>query len=116
MVVGEIGIEPGLFRHGLVWWEIQSIIKGYYRRSRDGWSQVRWMTYHVMLAQVGGDALSRAGVHKPSDLMKLPWDKEKPRLPSQETVKELQEELASLGNTEGTEKTEGTEETGKPTQ
>lgn len=54
------------------------------------------MTYHVMLAQVGGDALSRAGVHKPSDLMKLPWDKEKPRLPSQDTVKELQEELSAI--------------------
>lgn len=74
--MGEIGRTPGEFRYGLRWWEIRSIIRGYNRRSRDGWSQARWSTFYVMSAMAGGQNMREAGITKPSDLLPLPWDKD----------------------------------------
>ena len=72
--MGEIGRTPGELKHGLKWWEIRCIIRGYNRRHRDLWSATRWQTYNIMAAQVGGDQLTKNGIHNVHDLLPLPWD------------------------------------------
>ena len=94
--MGEIGIAPDLFRYGLKWWEIRSIVRGYNRRNRDLWSSTRWQTYNLMSSFCGSEAMQKAGIHKPTDLIKFPWDA-LPTMPiSQEEAKELQAEMEAI--------------------
>ena len=94
IVVGEIGIEPDMFKDRLAWWEIRSIIRGYNRRSRDQWSSVRWQTYNLMSAQAGSEAMKKAGIHRPTDLMLLPWE-QRP-LPSENEVEDMVDMLKNI--------------------
>ena len=71
-------------------------MRGYQRRHRDLWSAVRWHAYHIMYVMPYCD-LKRNGYHNPTDLMPLPWDtKEKPNLPSEEEIRQMQEEMRTF--------------------
>lgn len=75
VVVGEVGFSRDCFLYGLAWWEVRSIIRGYNRRNREMWGATRWQTYNLMTAQVGSDELKKHGIHKPTDLIQMPWEK-----------------------------------------
>ena len=102
--MGEIGITPADFKR-LRWWEIRSIIRGYNRRHRDLWSSTRWQTYNLMQAFCGGKALNEAGIHKPTDLIKFPWDTQ-PVPISQSEEDELQAEMAAINAINAANRTE----------
>ena len=43
--------------------------------------------------------MREAGLRKPTDLLPLPWDtNEKTDLPSEEEIKQIQEEMKMIGN------------------
>lgn len=43
--------------------------------------------------------MREAGLHKPTDLLPLPWDtNEKPELPSEDEIKAQLEEMKQIGN------------------
>ena len=69
--MGEVGIPPSAFPR-LKWWQVRSIIRGYNRRRRDGWSQTRWHAFNTM--QCFAD-LRKAGINRPTDLIKFPWER-----------------------------------------
>lgn len=70
---------------------MRRIIRGYRCRYRDMWSALRWHAYSVMAAMPYTD-LAKAGIHKPSDLLHLPWDDEVDGdMPSEEEVEDLQQ-------------------------
>ena len=78
MLVGEIGIPRNEFLYTLRLWEINAIVKGYRRRTREHWEMTRHLglTFcNVMGAQINS-------VH---DYLPLPWD-------DKATSKELTEE------------------------
>ena len=93
--MGEIGITPADFKR-LRWWEIRSIIRGYNRRHRDLWSSTRWQTYNLMQAFCGGKALNEAGIYKPTDLIKFPWDTTPVAPLSQSEVEDMQAEIRAM--------------------
>lgn len=88
VVVGEIGRRSNEFLYELNSWQIQQIIKGYYRRNREMWSAVRWQTYNLMC--VGMADLKKAGIYKPTDLMKFPWDNVRSYQPTEQEIDDLQ--------------------------
>ena len=93
--MGEVGIQPSAFSR-LKWWQVCSIIRGYNRRRRDGWSQARWHAYNVM--QCFAD-LKKAGIYRPTDLIKFPWDKDGEtavNLPSKAEIEEMQREMQAI--------------------
>ena len=94
--MGEIGYNRHEFLHELKWWEIRSIIRGYNRRHRDLWSSTRWQTYNFMQAFCGGKALNEAGIHKPTDLIKFPWDSAPVAPLSQSEVEDMQAEIDAI--------------------
>lgn len=96
LLVGEIGIPRHEFLHILSWWEIRCIIRGYNRRSRQSWAATRWQTFNIMAAQVGGKELEKNGISSPNDLLTFPWERETHRLPTEEEVEELQDEIAAI--------------------
>lgn len=93
--MGEIGIAPDVFKERLIWWEVLSIIRGYNRRHRDLWSVGRWHAYHVMVAQAGSEAMQKAGLYGPTDLIHFPWDVKMAPV-TQDVVAEMQAELAAF--------------------
>lgn len=98
MFVGEIGLPRHEYLYVIQFWEAQRILDGYQNRKRDLWSAVRWQTYHIMAAQVGGKELSSHGIHKATDLLPLPWDTDKSSqmpLPTEDDVKQMQAEMAA---------------------
>ena len=92
--MGEVGIQPSAF-YRLEWWQLRSIIRGYNRRRRDGWSQARWHAYNVM--QCFAD-LKKAGIHRPTDLIKFPWERVAEITVSEEDIKQLQAEMAAMNS------------------
>ena len=59
------------------------------------WSAVRWSTYYIMAAQVGGKELDQKGIHGPKDLLPLPWDvKAEKNMPL--TKAEVDQEVAMM--------------------
>ena len=104
MLVGEIGISPDRFRYGLRWWEVRCIIRGYNRRHRDLWSSTRWQTYNIMQAFCGGKALNEAGIYKPTDLIKFPWDSAPVATITEDEVKDMQAEIAAMNAAAAEEK------------
>lgn len=68
-------------------------MRGYNRRCRDLWSAVRWHAFQVMAAMPYSN-LGKAGIHKPSDLIELPWDVESDAdIPSDEKIEEMRRML-----------------------
>ena len=89
--MGEIGISPDRFRYGLRWWEARSIIRGYNRRARHLWSATRWQTYNLMCVSMAN--IKRAGIYRPTDLIKFPWERDVPEgggnMPTKSEVEEM---------------------------
>lgn len=76
-------------------WEIQAILRGYYRRERGAWSRARWHAFNIMSAIPYCD-LRKAGIHSPSDLLEFPWEREeavRDSLPSDEEIDALRKRL-----------------------
>ncbi|MBQ4388006.1 MAG: hypothetical protein II822_10445 [Prevotella sp.] len=101
--MGEIGITTGQFYHGLRWWEIQAIIRGYNRRKRDMWAATRWQTYNLMCVSMAN--IKEAGIYKPTDLIKFPWERTDADMPTQDEIDEMLSELDML-NAQREEKSE----------
>lgn len=95
--MGEVGIQPTAFSR-LKWWQVCSIIRGYNRRRRDGWSQARWHAYNVMKCFAD---LKKAGIYRPTDLIKFPWERVAEITISQEDIDELQAEMAAMNANQG---------------
>jgi len=94
--VGEIGIDRNTFFYELRWWEVQAIIRGYNNRHRNLWSATRWQTFRLMEAQVGTEAMHKAHLFKPDDLLQFPWDR-KPAPPLTDAERdELQAEMDAI--------------------
>ena len=75
-------------------WQLRMVVKGYFRRSREMWSAVRWQTYNLMSVSMAD--LKKAGIYKPADLIKFPWDKkdeESGNLPSREEQQRMIQEM-----------------------
>lgn len=93
--MGEIGFPRREFLHDLKWWEVKSIIRGYNNRKRDLWSSTRWQTYHIMCAFAGSKSLGESGINSPTDLIKFPWDTDRPPI-SFNTVQEMVAEIEAV--------------------
>ena len=78
MLVGEIGIQRNEFLYTLRLWEINAIVKGYRRRTREHWE----MTRHLGLTFCN---VMGAKIDSAHDYLPLPWD-------DKATSKELTEE------------------------
>ena len=75
-------------------WQLRMVVKGYFRRSREMWSAVRWQTYNLMSVSMAD--LKKAGIYKPADLIQFPWDKkdeESGNLPSREEQQRMIQEM-----------------------
>ena len=100
IVVGEIGRAQHEFLYELKAWQLQAVIRGYYRRSRDMWSAMRWQTYNLMCVSMAD--LKKAGIYKPTDLIKFPWDKDDTQmgnLPTKSEIEEMQREMREMNAT-----------------
>lgn len=95
--MGEVGISRHEFYYELKWWEVKAIVRGYNRRHRHLWSATRWQTYNLMSAQAGSEALRKAGIYKPTDLIKFPWEKNVSPV-SDDDIADLQAELDAINN------------------
>ena len=95
--MGEIGFPRREFLHDIRWWEVRSIIRGYNNRHRDLWSSSRWQTYNLMCAFAGSEALQKAGIYKPTDLIPFPWDKA-PALPISDADRQELQDLIDAEN------------------
>ena len=71
--VGEIGIPRREYLYDLQYVDQLQIERGYDRRYRHVWGIARWQTY--MLMSVSMADLKKAGIYKPTDILKFPWDK-----------------------------------------
>ena len=78
MLVGEIGIQRNEFLYTLRLWEINAIVKGYRRRTREHWEMIR----HIGLTFCN---VMGAKIDSAHDYLPLPWD-------DKATSKELTEE------------------------
>lgn len=70
--VGEIGIPSREFLYEMQYLDQIQIERGYDRRHRHIWGISRWQTY--MLMSVSMADLKKAGIYKPTDILKFPWD------------------------------------------
>ena len=90
--VGEIGIPRREFLYEMQYLDQIQIERGYDRRHRHIWGISRWQTY--MLMSVSMADLKKAGIYKPTDLLKVPWDKsdeEMGDLPDAKEIARLQQ-------------------------
>ena len=71
--VGEIGIPRLEYLYELQYLDQIQIERGYDRRHRHIWGISRWQTYMLMSVSMAG--LKKAGIYKPTDILKFPWDK-----------------------------------------
>ena len=95
LFVGEIGMPRREFLYDIRFWEARRILRGYRNRYRDMWSAMRWHAYRIMGAMPYCD-LEKAGIRRPTDLIKFPWDSENipdADAPSEEDEKEILEML-----------------------
>ena len=76
--MGEIGIQRNEFLYTLRLWEINAIVKGYRRRTREHWEMIR----HIGLTFCN---VMGAKIDSAHDYLPLPWD-------DKATSKELTEE------------------------
>ena len=70
------------------------IVRGYFRRNREMWSATRWQTYNLMCVSMAN--IKRAGIYRPTDLIKFPWERVAEITISQEDIDELQAEMAAM--------------------
>ena len=50
LLVGEIGMNRHEVLYELQLWELNAIVTGYRRRSREMWESTRWQTYLIVCA------------------------------------------------------------------
>jgi len=93
--VGEIGIPRREFLFDIRFWEARRILRGYANRHRNLWSSTRWMTYNIMAAMPYVD-LTKAGILKPTDLIKFPWDSDDDYIPTPDEVQDAIDEMNAL--------------------
>ena len=91
MLVGEIGIPRLEYLYDLRYWEILLITRGYFRRHHPGWEQARLIAYNAHYCMGSKDPVP------PVDKwITFPWEKS-PTIPiSQEEVRELQNDMATI--------------------
>lgn len=94
--MGEIGISRDEFLVDLRWWEVRSIMRGYNRRTCLEWSRVRWETFNIMAAFIGGEGMKKSGLFSPKDLLPLPTDDGKIIPLSDAERKALQQDIDSF--------------------
>lgn len=90
--VGEIGIPRREFLYEMQYLDQIQIERGYDRRHRQTWGIARWQTYLLMSVSMAD--LKKAGIYKPTDLLKFPWDKsdeEMGDLPDAKEIARLQQ-------------------------
>lgn len=103
LFVGEIGYNRHEYLFELDYCDILLISRGYFRRTREMWSSTRWQTFYLMSVSMAD--LKKAGIYRPSDLIKFPWEKDEPEgnMPSQADIEEMRrmmrEENAKLSAT-----------------
>ena len=103
LFVGEIGYNRHEYLFELDYCDILLISRGYFRRTREMWSATRWQTFYLMSVSMAD--LKKAGIYRPSDLIKFPWEKDEPEenMPSQADIEEMRrmmrEENAKLSAT-----------------
>lgn len=91
MFVGEIGFPRREFLHDIKWWEVKSIIRGYHARHHAGWEQARLVAYNAHYCMGSKDPVPRV-----EKWIIFPWEKS-PTIPiSQEEVRELQNDMATI--------------------
>jgi len=88
LLVGEIGISRQEF-YDLYWWEIQSIIRGYRKRSRSMWQAMRLGAYLVMSSNTD---LQKSGIRNYTDLIQFTWEMEEQmdNQPNDDDIADLQ--------------------------
>ena len=72
--VGEIGIPRREYLYDLQYIDLLQIERGYARRNREMWGATRWQTYNLMCVSMAD--LKKAGIYKPTDLIRFPWEKD----------------------------------------
>lgn len=89
LFVGEIGYNRHEYLFELDYCDILLISRGYFRRTREMWSATRWQTFYLMSVSMAD--LKKAGIYRPSDLIKFPWEKDEPEgnMPSQADIEEM---------------------------
>lgn len=85
--VGEIGIPRQEFLYDLNHVDLIQIERGYDRRHRQTWGIARWQTYLLMSVSMAD--LKKAGIYKPTDLLKFPWDKSDEEMGDMPDAKEI---------------------------
>ena len=89
--MGEIGYNRQEYLYDLTYCDILCIERGYYRRNREMWAAIRWQTYNLMCVSMAD--MKKAGIHKPTDLLQFPWEKEKSEpssMPTEADIAEMQ--------------------------
>lgn len=103
LFVGEIGYNRHEYLFELDYCDILLISRGYFRRTREMWSATRWQTFYLMSVSMAD--LKKAGIYRPSDLIKFPWEKDEleENMLSQADIEEMRrmmrEENAKLSAT-----------------
>ena len=90
--MGEIGVARREYLYEMAYWEIVLIVRGYSRRNREMWSAVRWQTYNLMCVSMAD--MKKAGILRPTDLLRFPWehgDIEQGDLPTDEEIERMRE-------------------------
>ena len=91
LFVGEIGFPRREFLYEISFWEARRIMRGYRNRYRDMWSAIRWHAYRIMGAIPYTD-LEKAGIRRPTDLIKFPWETEEKQPEEEWTDEDIQRE------------------------
>ena len=76
LFVGEIGYNRNEYLYELDYCDILLISRGYFIRTREMWSSTRWQTFYLM--SVSMCDLKKAGIYRPTDLIRFPWEKDAP--------------------------------------
>ena len=91
MFVGEIGFPRREFLHDIKWWEVKSIIRGYHARHHAGWEQARLVAYNAHYCMGSKDPVPTV-----EKWITFPWEKSPTIQISQEEVRELQNDMATI--------------------
>lgn len=89
--MGEIGFSRKEFLHGLRWWEIKSIIRGYNARHHHGWEQARLIAYNAHYCMGSKDPIPTV-----SEWIKFPWERKETIPLSDDDIADLQTEMAAI--------------------
>lgn len=91
LFVGEIGYNRNEYLYELDYCDILLISRGYFRRTREMWSATRWQTFYLMSVSMAD--LKKAGIYRPTDLIKFPWEKDVTEgggnMPTKEEIEEM---------------------------